>query len=194
MIQKIEDFFFKFRLIVLLGFVILTIVMGYFAVQIKMDAGFLKQLPQNHSFVKTYFEYSDDLSGTNSITVAFRTTEGDIFNREYFEKLYELNQTIRYLPGVNQGSMQSLWTPNITVMIVTEEGFERTEVIPGNIIPEKLNDNEIDKIRERILTGGHVGSIVSNDFTSSLIKVELTEYIRSTGVKLLCRYLQVKHM
>ena len=184
MIQKIEDFFFKFRLIVLLSFVLLTIVMGYFAVQIKMDAGFLKQLPQNHSFVKTYFEYSDDLSGTNSITVAFRTTEGDIFNKEYFEKLYELNQTIRYLPGVNQGSMQSLWTPNITVMIVTEEGFERTEVIPGNIIPEKLNDDEINKIRERILTGGHVGSIVSNDFTSSLIKVELTEYIRSTGEKL----------
>ena len=184
MIQKIEDFFFKFRLIVLLSFVILTVIMGYFAVQIKMDAGFLKQLPQNHSFVKTYFEYSDDLSGTNSITVAFRTTEGDIFNKEYFEKLYELNQTIRYLPGVNQGSMQSLWTPNITVMIVTEEGFERTEVIPGNIIPEKLNDEEINKIRERILTGGHVGSIVSNDFTSSLIKVELTEYIRSTGEKL----------
>ena len=184
MLQKIEDFFFKFRTAILLSFVVLTIVMGYFAVQIKMDAGFLKQLPQNHSFVKTYFEYSDDLSGTNSITVAFRTTEGDIFNKEYFEKLYELNRTIRYLPGVNQGSMQSLWTPNITVMIVTEEGFERTEVIPGNIIPEKLNDNEIEKIRERILTGGHVGSIVSNDFTSSLIKVELTEYIRSTGEKL----------
>ena len=184
MLQKIEDFFFKFRIAILLSFVFLTIVMGFFAVQIKMDAGFLKQLPQNHSFVKTYFEYSDDLSGTNSITVAFRTTEGDIFNKEYFEKLYELNQTIRYLPGVNQGSMQSLWTPNITVMIVTEEGFERTEVIPGNIIPEKLNDYEIDKIRERILTGGHVGSIVSNDFTSSLIKVELTEYIRSTGEKL----------
>tara|TARA_Y100001935_G_scaffold169523_1_gene139875 strand:+ start:1334 stop:3934 length:2601 start_codon:yes stop_codon:yes gene_type:complete len=158
--------------------------MGYFAVQIRMDAGFLKQLPQNHSFVKTYFEYSDDLSGTNSITVAFRTTEGDIFNKEYFEKLYELNQTIRYLPGVNQGSMQSLWTSNVTVMTVNEEGFERTEVIPSNIIPEKLNDIEIDKIRERILTGGHVGSIVSNDFTSSLIKVELTEYIRSTGEKL----------
>ena len=184
MLQKIEDFFFKSRLIVLTSFVILTIVMGYFAVQIKMDAGFIKQLPQNHSFVKTYFQYSDDLSGTNSITVALRTTQGDIFNKEYLEKLYQLNQTIRYLPGVNQGSMQSLWTSNVTVMRVTEEGFERTEVIPGNVAPEQLNAIEIDKIRERILTGGHVGSIVSNDFTSSLIKVELTEYIRSTGEKL----------
>ena len=69
--------------------------MGYFAVQIRMDAGFYKQLPSSHSFVKTYYEYQDDLSGTNSITVALRTTEGDIFNKEYFSKLFELNQTYK---------------------------------------------------------------------------------------------------
>ena len=91
---------------------------------------------------------------------------------------------MRYLPGVNQGSLQSLWTPNVRVLRVTEEGFESTEVIPGNLTPDKLSEDEINKIRERILTGGHVGSIVSNDFTSSLIKVELTEYNRSTGKKL----------
>ena len=189
MLQKIENWFFKFRLLVLLSFVLLTLVMGYFAVQIRMDAGFYKQLPSNHSFVKTYYEYQDDLSGTNSITVALRTTDGDIFNQEYLKKLFELNQTIRYLPGVNQGSMQSLWTPNVKVMRVTEEGFESTEVIPGNLTPEKLNETEINKIKERILTGGHVGSIVSNDFTSSLIKVELTEFNRKTGERL--DYLQL---
>ena len=189
MLQKIENWFFKFRFWVLASFVLLTVVMGYFAVQIRMDAGFYKQLPSSHSFVKTYYEYQDDLSGTNSITVALRTTQGDIFNSEYLGKLFELNQAIRYLPGVNQGSMQSLWTPNVKVMRVTEEGFESTEVIPGNLTPEKLSPNEIEKIKERILTGGHVGSIVSNDFTSSLIKVELTEFNRKTGEKL--DYLQL---
>ena len=164
MLQKIENWFFKFRIAVLSSFIILTIIMGYFAVQIKMDAGFYKQLPSNHEFIKTYYQYQGDLSGTNSITVALRTIDGDIFSKEYLTKLFSLSETIRYLPGVNQASMQSLWTPNITVMRVTEEGFERTEVIPGNIIPEKLNEIEIDKIRERILTGGHVGSMVSNDF------------------------------
>ncbi len=189
MLQKIENWFFKFRFWVLASFVLLTIIMGYFAVQIRMDAGFYKQLPSSHSFVKTYYEYQDDLSGTNSITVALRTTEGDIFNKDYLSKLFELNQSIRYLPGVNQGSMQSLWTPNVKVMRVTEEGFESTEVIPGNLTPEKLSVEEINKIKERILTGGHVGSIVSNDFTSSLIKVELTEFNRKTGEKL--DYLQL---
>ena len=184
MLQKIENWFFKYRLSVLASFVAITIVMGYFAVQIRMEAGFHKQLPSSHSFVKTYYEYQDDLSGTNSITIALRTTEGDIFNQEYLSKLFELNQTIRYLPGVNQGSMQSLWTPNVRVLRVTEEGFESTEVIPGNLTPEKLSETEINKIKERILTGGHVGSMVSNDFTSSLIKVELTEFNRSTGKKL----------
>ena len=151
MLQKIENWFFKFRFFVLLSFVLLTIVMGYFAVQIRMDAGFYKQLPSSHSFVKTYYEYQDDLSGTNSITVALRTIDGDIFNQEYFKKLFELNQTIRYLPGVNQGSMQSLWTPNVKVMRVTEEGFESTEVIPGNLTPEKLNETEINKIKEKLI-------------------------------------------
>ncbi len=184
MLQKIENWFFKFRFFVLLSFVILTIVMGYFAVQIRMDAGFYKQLPGSHSFVKTYYEYQDDLAGTNSITVALRTTEDDIFNKEYFSKLFELNQRIRYLPGVNQGTMQSLWTSNVKVMRVTEWGFESTEVIPGDLTPDKLDEENINLIKEGILTGGHVGSIVSNDFTSSLIKVELTEFNRKTGERL----------
>ena len=68
MLQKIENWFFKFRLPVLAAFVLITIVMAYFAVQIRMDAGFAKQLPNSHSFVKTYYEYQDDLSGTNSST------------------------------------------------------------------------------------------------------------------------------
>ena len=184
MLQKIENWFFKFRLPVLAAFVLITIVMAYFAVQIRMDAGFAKQLPNSHSFVKTYYQYQDDLSGTNSITVALRTTEGDIFTKEYLSNLFNLNNTIRYLPGVNQGSMQSLWTPNIRVMRVTEEGFESSEVIPGTVIPENLTPEIIENIKERILTGGHVGSIVANDFTSSLIKVELTEYNPKTGEKL----------
>ena len=94
MLQKIENWFFKYRLMVLASFVLLTVIMGYFAVQIRMDAGFYKQLPSSHSFVKTYYEYQDDLSGTNSITVALRTTEGDIFNKEYlFLKLGCINFT-----------------------------------------------------------------------------------------------------
>ena len=84
MLQKIENWFFKFRFWVLASFVLLTIIMGYFAVQIRMDAGFYKQLPSSHSFVKTYYEYQNDLSGTNSITVALRSTEGDIFNQNYY--------------------------------------------------------------------------------------------------------------
>ena len=90
MLQKIENWFFKFRLPVLAAFVLITIVMAYFAVQIRMDAGFAKQLPNSHSFVKTYYEYQDDLSGTNSITVALRKTEGDIFTKEYLTKLFNI--------------------------------------------------------------------------------------------------------
>ena len=104
-------------------------------------------------------------------TVALRTTEGDIFNKDYFQKLFELNQSIRYLPGVNQGSMQSLWTPNVKVMRVTEEGFESTESHSGNLTPEKLSDDEINKIKERILTGGMLAALSQMTSLHRLLKL-----------------------
>ena len=143
MMQKIENFVFKFKISILGIFLFLTVIMGYFALQIKMDAGFIKQLPSNHEFVHTYFQYQDALSGTNSITISLRATEGEIFEKDYLTKLYELSEAVRYLPGVNQASMKSLWTSNVRVMRVTEEGFEATTVIPGNITPQELDENEI---------------------------------------------------
>ena len=181
MVQKIENLFFKFRMAILSGFVILTVIMGFFAAQLTIDAGFYKQLPKNHEFIKTFYQYEDALFGSNNIMIAVRTTEGDIFNKEFLTKLLEVSEAARYLPGANQSSLTSLWTPNVRVLRVTEEGFEASPVIPGNITAEKLNDIEIQKIKERILTGGHVGKIVSNDFSSALIKIELTEFDPRTG-------------
>ena len=181
MVLKIENLFFKYRLSILSAFVLLTIVMGFFASQLKLDAGFYKQLPSNHSFIKTFYQYEDALFGSNNLIIAVRNTEGDIFEKDYLSKLLEVSEAVRYLPGANQASLTSLWTPNVRVLRVTEEGYEASPVIPGNIIPEDLNDIEIEKIKERILTGGHVGKIVSNDFTSALIKIELTEFDSRTG-------------
>ena len=181
MVLKIENLFFKYRLSILSAFVLLTIVMGFFASQLKLDAGFYKQLPSNHSFIKTFYQYEDALFGSNNLIIAVRNTEGDIFEKEYLSKLLEVSEAVRYLPGANQASLTSLWTPNVRVLRVTEEGYEASPVIPGDIIPEDLNDIEIEKIKERILTGGHVGKIVSNDFTSALIKIELTEFDARTG-------------
>ena len=166
---------------ILSGFVVLTIVMGFFASQLRLDAGFYKTLPGNHSFIKTFYQYEDALFGSNNLIIAVRNTEGDIFEKDFLSKLLEVSEAVRYLPGANQASLTSLWTPNVRVLRVTEEGYEATAVIPGNIIPEDLNDSEIQKIKERILTGGHVGKIVSNDFTSALIKIELTEFDPRTG-------------
>ena len=181
MVLKIENLFFKYRLSILSAFVLLTIVMGFFASQLKLDAGFYKQLPGNHSFIKTFYQYEDALFGSNNLIIAVRNTEGDIFEKDFLSKLLEVSEAVRYLPGANQASLTSLWTPNVRVLRVTEEGYEASPVIPGNIIPEDLNDEEIEKIKERILTGGHVGKIVSNDFTSALIKIELTEFDSRTG-------------
>ena len=135
MVLKIENLFFKYRLSILSAFVLLTIVMGFFASQLKLDAGFYKQLPSNHSFIKTFYQYEDALFGSNNLIIAVRNTEGDIFEKEYLSKLLEVSEAVRYLPGANQASLTSLWTPNVRVLRVTEEGYEASPLIKGNIIP-----------------------------------------------------------
>ena len=114
--------------------------MGFFASQLRLDAGFYKTLPGNHSFIKTFYQYEDALFGSNNLIIAVRNTEGDIFEKDFLSKLLEVSEAVRYLPGANQASLTSLWTPNVRVLRVTEEGYEATAVIPGNIIPEDLND------------------------------------------------------
>jgi hypothetical protein len=46
---------------------ILTAVMGYFALQLRMDAGFEKQMPVGHEYIQTFDKYRDDVLGANRL-------------------------------------------------------------------------------------------------------------------------------
>jgi len=55
MVLKIENLFFKYRMSILSGFVVLTIVMGFFASQLRLDAGFYKQRYQAITVLLKHF-------------------------------------------------------------------------------------------------------------------------------------------
>ena len=94
MVLKIENLFFKNRMSILSAFVVLTIVMGFFASQLRLDAGFYKTLPGNHSFIKTFYQYEDALFGSNNLIIAVRNTEGDIFEKDFLTKLLRCDRNL----------------------------------------------------------------------------------------------------
>ena len=159
---------------VLLGlFILITAFLGYNASQIKPDASFERLIPLEHEFIKNMLENRSDLENLgNFVRIAVATKDGDIFSKAYMETLSELTDEVFYLAGVDRSSLKSLWTPNVRWVEVTEDGFQGGPVIPDNY---DGSEGALNKLRDNILKSGQVGSLVADDFKSTIIYAPLFE-------------------
>ena len=184
LVLGLERFFFRHRLATLGVLALITLVMGGFAAQLRMSAGFDKQLPQQHEFIKTFNQYRDVLFGANRIIVVLHAKDGDIWNKEALTKLNDLTQTLFFMPGIDRRTVTSLWTPNTRAVQITEEGMKAEDVVGGDVTVATLNDQAIVGIRERTLIGGFVGSLVANDYSGAMVLAELADPDPQTGQRL----------
>lgn len=183
-VKRLEDFFFRFRVPTLAVLLVFTIGMGYLAAQLRMSAGFDKQLPVGHEYTDTFFQYREQLFGSNRVMIVVRAKKGDIWTQASLKKLHQVTEAVLYLPGIDRRSVQSLWTPNTRVYELTEEGFQAEDVIGGNVTADALDDDKIGVIRDRAIRGGYVGSLVANDNSAAMIVADLLEEDPSTHQKL----------
>ncbi|REE18123.1 hypothetical protein B0G71_1109 [Paraburkholderia sp. BL27I4N3] len=174
-IRHIEDSLFSRRFLVLALFAAFTLVMGIFAVQLRMDAGFEKQIPIGHEYIQTFNQYRADLFGANRLTVVVKSKHGTIWTREGLAKLASVTQAVVYLPNIDRLGVQSLWTPNSFVNEITEEGFRSQPIIPGTVTVEGLTPDVIAGIQRSAVEGGFVGSLISRDETAAMITAEIGE-------------------
>lgn len=184
MIRFLETIFFRGRVLVLALIALTTIVLGYEATKLRMDAGFYKGLPTEHEYIKTFLEYQDRLFGANRVIIVVRNTKGDIWNKQFLKTLNDVTQDIFYLPGVDRRTVTSLWTPNTRILEITEDGISARDVIPGKVTPDEMEGVAIKQLKNDVLKGNLVGRLVANDFTASLVVTELLEYDPATQQKL----------
>jgi len=182
-LKVVEAWLFGHRRLVLGVLMAFTAAMGVFALQLRMDAGFDKQMPIGHEYIRTFQAYRDDVLGANRLTIVIKARHGDIWNAVSLRRLYDVTQAVMFLPNVQRLGVQSLWTPNTFVNEITEEGFRADPLIDGTITPDRLSAETIAKIRRAASQGGFVGTLVSRDETSAMVTADLLEY-DSTGAKL----------
>lgn len=180
-LDRFTSWVFRFRTPLLLGFVLLTAVMGWFAVRVRVDASFNKSLPAEHSFIKTFTKYQTDFGGANRVLIALASKNGDIFNKAFFEQLKSATDEVFFLQGVDRSQVQSLFTPNVRYVEVVEDGFSGGSVIPAGFTP---GQEGFALIKENCLKSGKLGVLVSNDYSAALISAHLMEIDPSTGAKL----------
>ena len=180
----IDERLFRHRAGVLAALALLTVGMGYFALQLRMEAGFEKQLPTNHEYIKTFQTYRQELFGANRITVVVEAREGQIWTKAGLRRLFDVTEALSALPAVSRASVTSLWTPNVFVAEVTEEGFSALPVTGGDLTPNTLDEKVIARIRDRAIRGGHVGTLVANNHRSAAITADLIDRDPRTGAAL----------
>lgn len=164
--------------LVLIGLV--TLMLGYVAVtKLELKPSFEKMIPQSQPYIRNFLENRDALRGLgNSVRVVVETTDGDIFDPAYLEVLKQVNDELFLTQGVDRAWMKSLWTPSVRWTEVTEEGFQGGPVMPDNYDGSL---ESIEQLRQNITRAGIIGSLVANDFKSTMLTVPLLDRDSATG-------------
>ncbi|MGA3799523.1 efflux RND transporter permease subunit [Pseudomonas fluorescens] len=176
----LERLIFNNRLLVVLTCLIVTVLLGYFAATgLTLNASFEKMIPQSQPYIKNYLENRQSLRGLgNTVRVVVENTDGDIYDPKYLEVLKQVNDTLFLTPGVDRAWIKSLWTPAVRWTEVTEEGFRG-----GPVMPDSYDGSAsgVEQLRLNIARSGIIGSLVGNNFKSSMIVVPLLEKDPVTG-------------
>ncbi|MVW84798.1 RND family transporter [Pseudomonas sp. PB101] len=167
----LERALFNHRRIVLLLCLLTTILLGWQATRLQLNASFEKTIPTDQPFIANYLQYRQELSGLgNAVRIAVINTSESIYDKDYLSTLQRLNDDIYLLPGVDRAYMKSLWTPATRWVGVTEEGLEGGPVIPDGYDGSTAS---LDALRRNVERSNEIGQLVAFDQKSSIIYVPL---------------------
>jgi len=178
LVNGFESFLFRNRAWVVSIFILLTFFLGYQASQLKMDAAFIKNIPLNHSYMKTYLKHQKDFGGANSIMVAVEDTSGNIFNPNFFDTLKNVHDQLFFIPGVDRSQVKSLYAPSTRFTEVVEDGFAGGPVIPADFTTTEAG---LNTVRDNIEKAGIVGRLIANDYSAAMVSAQLMDFDPQTG-------------
>lgn len=189
-VRRLEDFdqrsgsmperlLFNNRLAITLLCVLATLVLGFQATRIQLNASFEKMIPTGHPFIANFFAHRGDLAGLgNALRIAVEAKDGTIFDAEYLDTLAKINDEVYLLPGVDRPYMKSLWTPATRWVAVTEEGLDGDTVIPGDYDGSPAS---LEQVKANVQRSGEIGQLVAANFKSSILFVPLLDKNPKTG-------------
>ncbi len=159
----------------------ITILLGWSATRLEVQAGFTKMLPLQHPYMQTFLKYQKDFGGADKVLVAVKARQGDVFNAAALAKLKAVHEDLFFMHGVERSSVLSLYSPNTIFMEVVEDGFRAGPVLPSNFKPDAQG---FDELRANLLKSQWVGRIVAKDFSAALVSVTLLDRDPATGERL----------
>jgi predicted RND superfamily exporter protein len=184
--RGLESMIFGARPIVLVIFAVVTALMLFFASQLRVDAGFKKQIPLQHEYMKTFLDYEQDFGGANRVLIAVVAKDGDMFDTKFFATLEGLTRDVMAIDATDDARARSLFTPNVRFVEVVEDGFAGGNVIPDDFTPNvegfEGTPEQFQKIRSNVVKANIVGRLVAKDWSGAMIWADLIP--EDSGTKL----------
>ena len=188
-VYKLARTIIHLRIYVILSGIIISLFFINVLKDIKIETHLEDFLPQKHPFIKVQHKLTEIFGGLNQVSIALKTKKGDIFNKDFLEKVIFLTEDLYLLEDVNPSRVISLASRHIKHVTANEEGFFVERLLRD--VPSK---DKIMELKERILNNPNIyGKIVSKDLKSTLIQVDFTSsastsYIFNTLMKLKKKY------
>lgn len=170
MVRKFSEFCIDNRKLVIGVVAAITLVLGFFAVQVEIKTQFADLLPARHPYMKIHNAFKETYGGSNMVSIMLEVQKGDIFTPEVLGKVKTISRELQQVAGVNQFQIVSLATRKLKQVKVTAEGIDSSPLMWPDV-PQ--TPEGIAKLREAVLNNALVfGSYVSLDMKSTLITVD----------------------
>lgn len=167
----IERLLFNNRIWVVLACLAVSVVLGWQAGKLQLNASFEKTIPDRHPYIQNFLQHQAELSGLgNAVRIAVANPRGSIYDAKYLDTLRRISDEVFLLPGVDRMRMKSLWTPSTRWLGVTEEGLEGGPVIPDGYDGSPAG---LQRLAANIARSGDSAQLVARDARSTLIFVPL---------------------
>ena len=181
-INYVEGMVFRYRLSVVLLFLLATVFLAYQSSLLKLDAGFTKNIPLQHEYMQNYMKHSKDFGGANSVLVAVCDRNATIYNQQFFDTLKQVHDQLFFINGIDRSLVKSIYSSSTRFTEIVEGGFAGGPVIPADF--NSTNPAALEKVASNVDKAGIVGGLVSDDFKCAMVSGQLLELDPNTGEKL----------
>ncbi len=166
--KKFSKFIIKFRLIIILVTIGITIFFGYHLKDIEVNSDILSYLPDTDESVKLFNEIGDKFSGNSLAVIAIENK--NIFNYETLNRIKKLTSAIKSDSGISQ----VISLTNIIDIKKAEDGLEISNLINTDDIPK--NEETLEKLKLYILSKDmYTGNLISSNGKVTVIICKLKD-------------------
>ena len=167
--KKFSELVIKYRKILIFITILITLALGYFIKDLKINADITSYLPKSDPVVKL-FDYIGEQYGGNLLAMVALQTD-DIFNKETIERINHLTQEFNKVEDVSYVTSLA----NVLDIRTDAEGtLQISRLIDEYSLPKTLQD--IQKLKSYTLSKDmYRGRLVSDDAKATLIICRLRE-------------------